>query len=72
MIKVGTKVEFDCLRDIKIRGTGIGKEIVKGRVVEVYPEHSWFAVEYCLGEDDTKLRTSFHFCDIGDSVTVCK
>ena len=72
MIKIGTKVEFDMLKDIRIRGMAAGKEFVKGRVVEVYPERSWFAVEYCLGEDDTKLRTSFHFCDIGDSVMVCK
>ena len=72
MIKIGDRVKFDCLKDIKIRGTAAGQEYVKGKVIEVYPEQNWFAVEYRLGKDDTRLRTSFHFCDIGDNVTVCR
>lgn len=71
MIKVGDKVEFDCLKDIKIRGMAAGQEWVTGKVIEVHTDRSWFAVEYRLGEDDTRLRTSFHFADIGDKVTVC-
>jgi hypothetical protein len=72
MIKVGDKVEFDHLKDIKIRGLASGKHIVTGTVIEVYPEHQWFAVEYFLGEDNTRLRTSFKFVDIGVSVFPCK
>ena len=70
MIKIGDKVTFDCLRDIKVRGTATGEDWVVGKVIEVHTEHNWFAVEYPLGEDDTRLRTSFHFCDIGDAVFV--
>lgn len=72
MIKLGDKVKFDCLKDIKIRGTAAGREIVKGKVIEVHKDHGWFAVEYCLGEDNTKLRTCFHFSDIGKDVTVVR
>lgn len=72
MIKIGDKVTFDCLKDIKIRGTAAGKQEVIGKVIEVHTEHSWFAVEYRLGKDDTLLRTSFNFVDIGDNVFLCR
>ena len=68
MVKIGDKFSFDCLKDIKIRGMATGEEWVVGKVVEVHEKGSWFAVEYCLGEDNTKLRTCFHFADIGVSV----
>lgn len=70
MIKLGDKVRFDCLKDIKIRGTACGQEYVTGTVIEVHEDRNWFAVEYCLGEDDTKLRTSFHFADLGENVVL--
>jgi hypothetical protein len=72
MIKIGDKVTFDCLADIKIRGSGIGKEYVTGTVVYIHPKHNWFSVVYRSGENDTPLRTSFHFCDIGQNVFLCK
>lgn len=72
MIKIGDKVQFDCLKGIKIRGMASGKEIVTGKVIEVYPEHRWFAVEYRLGREKTRLRTSFNFTDIDVTVFPCK
>lgn len=67
-IKVGDKVEFDHLKDIKISGLAQGKHIVTGKVIEIYPEHRWFAVEYFIGKDKTRMRTSFKFADIGEKV----
>lgn len=60
MIKIGDKVEFNVM--------DYGQEWITGRVIEIHKKHHWFAVEYCLGEDDTKLRTSFHFADLGVNV----
>lgn len=68
MIKIGDKVTFDCLKNINIRGMACGEEWVVGKVIEIHKKHHWFAVEYCLGEDNTKLRTSFHFADIDVNV----
>lgn len=72
MVKIGDKVRFDHLKDIKIRGMASGQEFVTGKVIEVYPDKRWFAVEYSLKNDDTRLRTSFHFADIDVNVTLCK
>ena len=66
MIEVGQKVKFDPFEEL----TGFGSESnrgkrVTGTVVMVNESHKWFSVEY------GKLRTSFHFCDIGQVVKIC-
>ena len=71
-IKVGDKVTFDYLKDIKIRGVAAGSLDVTGTVIEVFPEHHWCSVEYFLGPDNTRFRTSFNFVDIGITVFPCK
>lgn len=71
MIKVGDKVKFDHLKDIRISGLAYGKSMVKGVVIEVHEDHRWFGVRYSLG-DDASLRTSFNFADIGVNVFPCK
>ncbi len=66
MISVGQKVRFDPFEDIM--GFGIGDvrgKPVTGTVVYVNEKHHWFSVAY------GKLRTSFHFCQIGKGVKVC-
>lgn len=60
MIKIGDKVRFN--------GFEGNQDYLIGKVVEIHKKHHWFAVEYCLGEDNTKLRTSFHFADIDVNV----
>lgn len=72
MIKVGDRVRFDMLKDIKIRGMASGTEFVVGKVIDVIPERKRFDVIYKVGEDDTLLRTSFNFVDIDVSVFPCK
>ena len=72
MIKVGDKVTFDHLKDIKIRGSSWGSAIVKGTVIEIHEDRHWFAVEYKPGDSGAVLRTSFHFADIGETVFPCK
>lgn len=73
MISIGDKVKFNPFKDVRILGlAGVDDETVKGKVIEVYPEHRWFAVEYFLGKDNTRLRTSFKFSDIDKTVFPCK
>ena len=67
MVKVGQKVICEPFARIKIQGMHELPTNVPGKVVYVNEKHHWFGVEYG-GED--KLRTSFHFCDIGDIVRV--
>ena len=71
MIKIGDKVKFDHLKDIKISGLAYGAQQVEGEVIEIHEDHNWFAVKYQLVEGVT-LRTSFHFADIGVNVFPCK
>ena len=68
MIIIGDEVQFDPFEEI----TGFGSNDnrgnpVIGTVVMVNYAHKWFSVEY----GDLKMRTSFNFCDIGKTVTVC-
>ena len=72
MIKVGDKVKFDHLKDVKIRGIVFVPATVKGTVVDIHKDHHWFSVEYKIGECETPMRTSFHFADIGEKVFLCK
>ena len=66
MIRTGMKVRFDPFgTDMGFAITEFRHEVV-GTVVDVYYEHKWFSVQY--GE----LRTSFKFCEIGDTVHICK
>lgn len=62
MIKVGQKVRFDPWHGIhSMLGTRVG-ETVEGYVIYVNPEHSYFTVEYELG--DKNFKSSFNFCDV--------
>jgi hypothetical protein len=65
-VSVGQKVRFDPFET----AVGFGIEAcsceVEGTVVEIYPEHHWFSVEY----GDPKQRTSFMFFEIGERVMV--
>lgn len=72
MVKVNDKVEFIHLSGIKLSGLPVNAERVVGTVVQVFPEHQWFSVEYVIGPKNTLLRTSFKFADIGNSVSICK
>lgn len=66
MIYVGQKVRFDPFESIHGFGVADFRVEVVGTVVSVNYKHRWFLVQH--GE----LRTSFNFCDIGDSVKICK
>lgn len=63
-VKLGQKVRFDPF--VHVLGFGVDecREEVEGTVVEIYPEHKWFSVEY----GDTKQRISFKFFEIGERV----
>lgn len=66
MISVGQKVRFDPFDDLT--GFGMGEmrgNLVSGTVVYINEKHHWFSVGY------GKLRTSFHFCQIGKDVQLC-
>ena len=65
-IKVGQDVRFDPF--VHVMGFGVYemRYEVTGTVVEIFPEHKWFSVEY----GDPKQRISFKFCDIGERVMV--
>ena len=66
LIRTGMKVRFDPFLTIIGFGVDEMRHDVVGTVVAVYYEHKWFSVQY------GKLRTSFKFCDIGDTVHICK
>ncbi len=65
-VTVGQRVRFDPFENIVGFGIDACRVEVEGTVVEIYPEHKWFSVEY----GDPKQRTSFKFCDIGERVMV--
>ena len=70
-VKIGTKVRFNPFKGINTTGFRSGKNVsVIGTVIEVYPEHRWFAVRYKIG--GVKQRTSFNFSDIGVNVSIHK
>ena len=64
MIQVGQKVLFKPLQYDPSGDERIRAIQTIGTVVEVYPEHNWFSVKY----GKSGLRTSFHFCEIGENV----
>lgn len=61
-IDIGTKVLFKPLP----READFGNYEVIGTIVQIYPLHHWFRIEW----GKHKLSTCRHFSDIGDSVTV--
>ena len=65
-VRIGQKVRFDPFENIVGFGIDACRCEVEGTVVEIYPEHKWFSVEY----GDPKQRISFKFCDIGERVRV--
>lgn len=70
MVKVGQKVKFDPYKGIRV-GNGLPvSATLTGKVIEVYEDHHWFAVQYTDGENK-KRRTSFNFADIGVNVHIC-
>lgn len=69
-VKVGTKVRFNPFRGIRLSGFVPNQDLVTGTVIELHEDHNWFAVEYELGNE--KLRTSFNYADIGETVKLCK
>lgn len=66
MIKIGQKVMFDALKDVKIFSFKGRRRTDVGTVVEVHKDHRWFSVEYFI--DDKPIRTSFKFDQIGRDV----
>ena len=67
MIKVGQKVKYDPLDGIKGFALSDLRTDSIGTVVYINEKHRWFSVV----NDESKLRTSFHFCQIGKEVKVC-
>lgn len=67
MIKVGQKVRYDPLADIKGFALSDFRTESTGTVVYINEKHRWFSVV----NDESRLRTSFHFCQIGRDVKVC-
>ena len=67
MISIGQKVKYDPLADLKGFGMADFHCETTGTVVYINEKHHWFSVVH----DETKLRTSFHFCQIGRDVKVC-
>lgn len=68
MIKIGQKVKFKPLQDIKCLGVNGEDSITEGTVIFVHEEHRYFRVRY--GKYD--LAISFKFDDIGEKVFVVK
>ena len=66
LISVGRKVEFDPFDGIRGFAAGDVRKLIVGTIVAVYRRHGWFLVEYGVH----KLKTSFKYQDIGDSVVI--
>jgi hypothetical protein len=67
MIEVGQKVVIDPFAGIKLHGINNAPTNVPGVVVYVHKQHRWFTVEY---DREHKMRVSFKFSDIGDTVRI--
>lgn len=67
MIKVGQKVRYDPLAHVKGFALADLRTESTGTVVYINEKHRWFSVV----NDESRLRTSFHFCQIGRDVKVC-
>ena len=63
-IAPGRKVQFDPFAEASGYGVESIRGLVTGTIVDVYPEHQWFSVEF----GDPKQRISFKFCDVGELV----
>lgn len=67
MIKVGQKVRYDPFAEEFGMGICDCRQEVTGTVKYINKKHHWFSVV----DDNSKLRTSYHFCHIGRDVKVC-
>lgn len=68
MIKIGQKVKFKPLQDIKCMGVNCEDSIAEGTVISVNWVHHYFRVRY----GKYNLTISFKFDDIGEKVFVVK
>lgn len=66
MVKVGQKVRFDPFSCISGDGVEEMRYQITGKIAYINWKHRWFSVVY-----GNRLRTSFHFYDIGKEVTIC-
>lgn len=62
----GQMVEFDPFDSMECAGVMSVHCTVTGTVKKVYEAHRWFSVEF-----GNRQRISFHFCDVGKTVSVC-
>lgn len=65
-VKEGQMVSFDPFEHMECSGSLMIHSTATGRVKKVYDGHRWFSVEY-----GNRQRISFHFCDVGKTVSVC-
>lgn len=63
-LRVGQKVKFDPFAELCGLGVSDFRTFYNGTVVYINRKHHWFSVV----DDETKLRTSYHFCRIGKDV----
>lgn len=69
MIKIGQKVKFKPFKGLQTGGLGDATNIVvTGTVKYINSRNRWFSVEY---DDDSKMRISYNFDDIGKDVRLC-
>ena len=65
-IKIGQKVRFVAFEEMNGYGVAEIRNMTTGTVVDIYPDHTWFSVEF----GEPKQRTSFKFCDVGERVKI--
>lgn len=65
-VTIGQKVRFNPYRFTGFASCDYRDKTVRGTVIYVNERNKWFSVEF----GKPKLRTSFHFCDIGHGVQV--
>lgn len=66
MIEVGQKVKYDPFQSMTYMGVGEIRQEVVGVVTYVHQKHRWFSVE------NSGIRTTFSFADIGKDVRIVK
>lgn len=72
MLKVGQKVRFIPLKDIKkLNVPGEVRKEVTGTVKYINTQNGWFSVEYICNGSGEKMRASFKFSQIGQDVMLC-
>ena len=72
MLKIGQKVRFEPLKNVKLlRLPGEVRRVVTGTVVYINHQNKWFSAEYICGHSGLKQRESFKFSQIGQDVMLC-